>query len=353
MGWLVVKRAVVLAESSLGSLEGKTANILVMYNGRRFEVVAVIDSTHAGMDAGEVLGLGRVGVPVVSSLEEALEYEPEALIIGVATIGGFLPPEYREVVKRAIQHGLEVWSGLHQFLGDDPELAEEASKRGVRIVDVRRPPGRLQIWRGEVLRTKCGRVLVAGTDCVVGKNVTVLELAREMERRGFRPGIVATGQTLILAGAHAGVVVDAVPSDFCPGVVEQAVLEVDARGFNPVIVEGQASVLHPAYGQVSLAILYGCMPEAVVLAHDPWRTLRDGFNVPVRPIEDEIKALRLLAKAEVVAVSVMGYGRSRGEVDEACSRIEEEVGLPAADPRRDPGKLVDAVVCRLKRVGKV
>lgn len=349
----MAKRAVVLAERSLGSLEGKTANVLVMYNGRKFRVVAVIDSVHAGMDAGEVLGLGRVGVPVVSSLEEALEHGPEALIVGVATIGGFLPSEYREVVKRAVQHGLDVWSGLHQFLSEDPELASEATRRGVRIMDVRRPPSRLRIWSGDVLHTRCGRVLVAGTDCVVGKNVTALELAVEMEQRGLKPGIVATGQTLILAGAHAGVVVDAVPSDFCPGIVEQQILNVDAQGLSPVIVEGQASVLHPAYGQVSLAILYGCMPEAVVLAHDPWRTFRDGFKVPLRPLEQEIKALRLLAEAEVVAVSVMGYGRGRGEVEEACSRIERETGLPAADPRRDPGKLVDAVISKLEHVGKI
>jgi len=349
----MVRRAVILADKALGTLEGKTANVLVMYNRRRFDVVAVIDSSHAGMDAGEVLGIGKVGIPVVLSLEEALKRKPEALIVGVATIGGFLPPEYRLVVRQALKLGLEVWSGLHQFLGDDPEFASLAREHGARIVDVRRPPTRLRIWSGEVLRTRCGRVLVAGTDCVVGKNVTVLEVAGELERNGLKPGIAATGQTLILAGAHAGVVVDAIPSDFCPGVVEEVVLDLDSKGLNPVVVEGQASILHPAYGQVSLAILYGCMPDAVILAHDPWRKVRDGFDQPMRPLEHEIEAIRLTGGAEVVAISVMGWGRSRSEIEEACEGIERRVGLPAADPRRNPGKLVDAVVDRLKSVGKL
>ena len=349
------KRAVILAEGFLGSLTGKTTNILVMYNRRKFDVVAVIDSSNAGRDASEVLGLGRLSIPVVSTLDEALSYSPEALIVGVATVGGVLPKECRTIIKEAIKHGLEIWSGLHQFLSDDPEFSSLANKYGVKIYDVRKPPrDKLRIWSGDVFKTSCGRVLVAGTDCVVGKNVTVLELATYLERRGYRPGIVATGQTLILAGAHTGAVIDAIPSDFCPGVVEYFMLEMDRRGYNPVIVEGQAAILHPAYGQVSLSILYGCMPEAVVLAHDPWRTMREDFNIPIDPIEREIKAIEFLATtAKVVAISIMGYKRRKDEIIEICEVIEEKLGLPVADPRIDSGKLADAIIERLRKAGKV
>ena len=349
------KRAVVLAEGLLGTIIGKTANILVMYNRRLFEVVAIIDNTHAGSDAGEVLGLGRLGIPVVSTIEEAIEFGPEALIVGVATIGGVLPERCRVIIREAIKHGLEIWSGLHYFLSEDPEFSELASRYNVRIVDVRKPPkDKLRIWSGDVLKTRCGRVLVAGTDCAVGKNVTVLELSAQLVRRGYKAGIVATGQTMILAGAHAGMVVDAIPSDFCPGIVERLILDLDREGYNPVMVEGQASLLHPAYGQVSLAILYGCMPDAVVLAHDPWRKNRGGMRIPMDSIEREIEAIEFLARtAKVIAIAVMGCGRERDEVIEMCDRLEKDLGLPVADPRIDPGKLAEAVIKRLHELGKI
>jgi len=339
------RRAVILAEGSLGSLTGKTTNILIMYNNRKFNVVAVIDSNNAHKDAGEVIGIGKVGIPVVKDLNEAMSYSPEVLIIGIATVGGTLPKEYRKVIADAITKGLDIWSGLHYFLGDDPEFSELARKCGVRIHDIRKPPrDRLRIWNGDVLKTNCARILVAGTDCVVGKNVTVLELEKGLKHRGYNPGIVATGQTLILAGAHAGAVIDAIPSDFCPGVVEQLILNLDDNGFDPVIVEGQASVLHPAYGQVALSILYGSMPNLIVLAHDPWRRVRDEMNVPMEPLKREIKALEFLCPtAKVVAISIMGYRRSNTEVLEMCEALENELNLPVADPRRDRGRLVDAI----------
>ena len=349
------RRAIVLAEGLLGTLVGKTANILIMYNYRKFEVVAVIDSTHSGRDAGEVLGLGYLGIPVVSTIEEALKLKPEVLIVGVATVGGVLPERCRRIIKKAIKHGLEVWSGLHYFLSEDPEFSKLAQEVGIRIVDVRKPSKeKLRVWNGDVLKTHCGRVLVAGSDCAVGKNVTVLEITAQFEKKGYRPGIVATGQTMILVGANAGAVIDALPSDFCPGVVESLIVGLDKEGYNPVVVEGQASILHPAYGQVSLGILYGCMPEAVVLAHDPWRKERAEMKIPMEPIKREIRVIEFLVNtAKVVAIAVMGYGREASEVSEMCEYLEEELCLPAADPRRDPGKIADAVIDRLKEIDKI
>ena len=316
-----------------------------MYNNRKFNVVAVIDSSNAYRDAGEVIGIGKVGIPVVKNLDEAMAYSPEALIIGIATVGGVLPKAYRKVITNAMRMGLDIWNGLHYFLSDDPEFIKLASKYGVKIYDVRKPPrNKLRIWSGDVYKTNCNRILVAGTDCVVGKNVTVLELEKGLSNRGYNPGIVATGQTLILAGAHAGAVIDAIPSDFCPGVVEQLILDLDNNGFNPVIIEGQASTLHPAYGQVALSILYGSMPNLVVLAHDPWRKIRDEINVPMEPLKREIKALEFLCPiAKVVAISIMGYMRSDAEVLEMCEALENELNLPVAEPRKNRDKLVDAI----------
>jgi len=342
-------RAIVLAEGKFGELTGKTCNILVMYSGwRRVTVLSVIDSRYAGLDAGEVLRLGKLGIPVVSSLREALEVSnPDTLIVGISPVGGRLPEHYRKVIIEAIEHGLNVWSGLHIFLSEDPEISRLAQSRGVSIIDFRKPPKDLRIWSGQIYNSRTVRILVAGTDCSVGKNVTSIELVRELERRGLRVGLVGTGQTMLMVGADAGTVVDAVPADFVPGEVEKHVIDLEKENINVIIVEGQASLLHPAYSQVTLGIYYGSMPHGVVLCHDPWRTYRESFEhlkIRVPSIEEEINAAKAhIGNIKLIAVSVMGKGRTRPEIEEACKLIEDKYHVPAADPRLDIKKIADKV----------
>ncbi len=346
-------RAVVLAEGKLGELTGKTCNILVMYSGwRRVEVRYVIDSRHAGEDAGNVIGVGKTGIPVISSLEDVVD-DVDTLIIGISPVGGRLPEEYRRIIIEAVKRGLNVWSGLHVFISDDPEIAKLAQERGVSLVDFRKPPRDLRIWNGSVLKTCCARVLVAGTDCSVGKNVTCIEVVRELEKRGFSTGLVGTGQTMLMVGADAGTVVDAVPADFVPGEVERHVLDLDNLGKQIVVVEGQAALLHPAYAQVTLGIYYGSMPHVIVLCHDPWRETRESFDYLRMPdLKDEIRAIKAhLPDVVIAAISVMGMRRSDEEVREACEKIERELGILAADPRRDVRKLVDSLLDNLRRLG--
>ncbi len=347
-------RAVVLAEGKLGELTGKTCNILVMYSGwRRVTVRAVIDSRYSGQDAGEVLGVGLRGVKVYGDLETALRECPDidTLIVGISPVGGRLPGSYREVIKAAIMNGLNVWSGLHIFLSRDPEISSLASKYNVEVVDFRLPPPDLRVWTGEVLRVKAPRVLVAGTDCSVGKNVTCIELTRSLEKAGVEVGLVGTGQTMLMVGADAGTVVDAVPADFVSGEVERHVTDLSQLGRQIIVVEGQASLLHPAYSQVTLGIYYGALPNMVILCHDPWRATRESFdNIPMPSLEQEVMAVKAhLPEANVAAVSVMGYRRSPEDVQEACSKIERLLGIPAADPLREPDKLRDAVLELLEK----
>ncbi|NPA69233.1 MAG: DUF1611 domain-containing protein [Crenarchaeota archaeon] len=342
-------RAVVLAEGKFGDLTGKTCNILVMYSGwRRVTVLSVIDSRYAGMDAGEVLKIGKLGIPVVSTLREALKIcDPDTLIVGISPVGGRLPEHYRKIIIEAIDHGLNIWSGLHIFLSDDPEISKLAESRGVSIIDFRKPPRDLRIWSGQIYNTKTVRILVAGTDCSVGKNVTSIELVRELERRGLKVGLVGTGQTMLMVGADAGTVVDAVPADFVPGEVERHIVELDKENMDVIIIEGQASLLHPAYSQVTLGIYYGSMPHGVVLCHDPWRTYRESFEhlkIRVPSIEEEINAAKAhISNIKFIAISIMGRGRTRNEIEETCRMIEEKYQIPAADPRLDIGKIADKV----------
>lgn len=342
-------RAVVLAPGKFASFGGKTANDLAIYNGRLFDVVAIIDNSKAGKTSKTFLPVANIDVPIVSRLDETSQFTPEALVIGIAPIGGRMSAEYRQVVKDAILKGLDVWSGMHTFLADDKELAHLAKRSGATLHDLRRPPRELRIWNGEVTRTRAARITVMGTDCDVGKNITTIELAKRAFELGFNPGIVATGQTMLMLGADAGSVIDAIPADFTSGEVERHIVSLDKAGKDMIFTEGQAAILHPAYGQVSLAILYGSQPDAVCLAHDPFRRSRGGFEVVVPELRDEIDAIEsLCSMTKVVAVSVMGWNRSRDQIARAAQRIEKEEGLPAGDAIRDSQMLTEAILRHLK-----
>jgi uncharacterized NAD-dependent epimerase/dehydratase family protein len=345
--------AVIMANKAFGTLEGKTANGLVMYQ-RKFRIVAVIDETKAGQDAGEVLGVGKLGVPIVKNLEEALNYNPKAFIIGIAPPGGELPIEWRETIKKAIMNGLEIWSGLHHFFNDDPEFSSLAKEYGVKLIDIRKPPPDKKVLSGEILDVKVPVIAVLSTDAASGKNMVIMEMIKEAEARGLKPGFVATGQTTIMMGGDAGAVVDALPGDFMPGTVEKMVVEVSKMGKDFILVEGQGSLSHPAYGHESLSVLYGAQPDAIILVHDPFRKNRDGFprfKVP-SPLEEISLIEKVSPKSKVVGIAVNGYKRTNEEVKEIIKKIEKETKLPVTDVVRfGASKLLDAVLDYLNKIG--
>ena len=389
----------VLAEGRLGLEGAKTAASAVRYLPGR--VAALIDTVHAGATADDVLGFGG-RVPVVAGLEEALAVDPapEALLIGVAPQGGSLPDAWRPLLSEAMEAGLDVWAGLHDFLADDPELAAAADARGVRLVDLRRPPGDLPVATGRAAGTDAFRVLTVGTDCNVGKMTATLELAGELERRGVDCGFGATGQTGILIEGR-GIAVDAVAADFVAGAAEVVTLEAageipprtgpfggsadreaggptagagDVSAETPpdrgtgsgeaggaasrkpdaVLVEGQGSLLHPGYSGVTLGLVHGVMPRAMVLCWMPSRdTIYSGrydwVEIPpldevVRRYEDAASWIRPPEPARVVAISATTYDLDEAEARRAVEEAREATGLPVTDPiRYGPGPLADAV----------
>jgi uncharacterized NAD-dependent epimerase/dehydratase family protein len=299
--------ALVLAEGAFGTMDGKTANGVVMHS-ELFDAQAVIDSTHADEAASEVLGRADVtDVPIVSSTEDALERAPdaEALVIGVAPAGGELPDEWVSDIEEAIRAGLDIVSGLHVFLSERDRWKRLADEHDVTLFDVRKPPGEedLRVGDGSVDEADARIVLTAGTDCAVGKRTTTFELYRAAERAGLNAGWVATGQTGIMVGAHRGVVIDRVPADFTAGVVEDLVMAV-AEDHDVVFVEGQASLTHRAYSSVTLGLLHGAWPDAVVLVDDPDRDSRTHFHQwPVAGVAAERHLVEELSDATVAAVS--------------------------------------------------
>jgi uncharacterized NAD-dependent epimerase/dehydratase family protein len=302
--------AIVLAEGEFGKTGGKTSNGVVMHS-EVFEAQAVVDSETAGRSPQDVLSNPHApDVPIVESMTAALETAPEAeaLVIGVAPAGGELPEAWVAGIEDAVRAGCDVVSGLHTFLGDDDHWRALADEHDARIFDVRKPPedDDLRVGDGSVDEAEADVVLTLGTDCAVGKRTTTFELYNAAEAAGLNAGWVATGQTGIMVGAQAGVVIDRVPADFTAGVVEDLVKSVAADN-DIVFVEGQASLNHRAYSGVTLSILHGAWPDAVVLADQPERSQRTHFEqFPVGSVEAEIRLVEALSDAEVAAISTWG-----------------------------------------------
>ncbi len=332
VGKVDFKRAVILAEGSFGLFTSKTAIGLVRY--REKDISCIIDSTKAGKISEEIIGTGNV--PVVSSVEESLEYDPDALVIGIAPPGGSLPGEWRDIIIEAMKNGMNVVSGLHTFLSDDPEIMENAKRHGVKIWDVRKPEDDMYVAHGLAGDMDSTIVLTVGTDCSVGKMTTSIEMARYAEKRGRRIKFLATGQTGIMIEGD-GVPADRVISDFLAGAIEKEVLK--HRDMEFIFVEGQGSIVHPAYSGVTLGILHGCAPDYMVMCHRLKRTEFKGFGGQIPPVSDQIELYERLARylnrnSKICAISVNTWEFEDDIAREKISDLESETGLPVTDPLR-------------------
>ena len=322
---------------------GKTMYGVLRY--RRDDVAAILDSTRPAGDTQD-------GVPVVQTLDEALRFEPNTALVGVATQGGRFPPAWLELLRGCIERGLDVENGLHVFLADDPALRELAAKHSVELRDLRRPPADLSTATGANLDVPATVVLTVGSDCAIGKMTVALELDLEARRRGLRSLFVPTGQTGI-AIAGWGIAVDAVVADFIAGAAERLVLEGAARlgavrGGELLWVEGQGAILHPVYSGVTLGLFHGSAPDLLLLCHESGRTEIEGVGggphliPPLRDLVELHERLALPAKpARVAAIALNTRNLGEAEARAEIAAAEEETGLPADDPVRfGAGKLL-------------
>jgi uncharacterized NAD-dependent epimerase/dehydratase family protein len=343
------RRIVVLTGGFTQPNVAKTAISVIRYRGA--DVVAVLDALHAGRTAGEVLGVGG-DIPVVASLAEA----PTAteLLVGIAPPGGALPNEWRAIIAEAVARGLDVVSGLHTFLGDDPELAAAAAARGVRLFDVRRNRER-EVAQRRGIRAECLRLHTVGTDCAVGKMVASIEIVRSLVRRGVDAKFVATGQTGIMIEGD-GCPIDCVVSDFVNGAAERLVLA--NQHHNVIAIEGQGSIFHPRYSSVTYGLLHGSMPDCLVLCHEVGRSEvwgMEGIPLPSLPraVEASEAAANLMHPCRVIGVALNGRTASDAELEAARRRVREELGLPACDVfRHGADELAEAVLAHGRTIGK-
>src|SRR6266516_904800 len=328
---------------------GKTATGVIRYG--KDTVVAVIDSTKAGQDVSQTLGasIGQ-GIPVVRDIHEALAYQPDSLLIGIAPMGGALPAAWRWQLFTAIDAGLDIVSGLHFFISDDEELRTAAEKRGVTIWDVRRPPASNRVAQFIPHRPGSHTVLMVGSDCATGKMSAALEVNREASSRGLNSAFVATGQTGIIISGY-GLPVDSILSDFVACMVEEMVLDFTNK-YDWVFVEGQGALNHPGYSPVTLGLIHGSMPDAMIFCHKAGETAIEGYTYCPLPSlkrmiainEDTVSWVRPERPCKVVGLSIMTIGLSEQEAWDVLKQAEDETGLPATDVLRfGAGVLMDAL----------
>jgi len=268
-----------------------------------------------------------------------------SIIVGVASTGGVLPEHWQDDLEAAIEAGLDVVSGMHTRLTSFPRLVRAAEKRGMRLVDVRHMNPPFPVASGRKRTGK--RVLTVGTDCALGKKYTALAMTRALQARGVAATFRATGQTgLMIAGS--GIAVDALVADFLAGAAE--VLSPDNDPAHWDVIEGQGSLFHPAYAAVTLGLLHGSQPDAIVLCHAPERkTIEEYPDYPIPPLSDVIDAYLRSGRLTNRAIRCIGLSINSSTLADAQwkdyrLRLERELGLPVCDPLRGG---VDALVAAL------
>jgi uncharacterized NAD-dependent epimerase/dehydratase family protein len=353
---------VILSEGYFGQSQSKLALGVIRYG--KWPISAVIDSNHAGKTVRQVTGIPNEA-PIVSNLEAAMRFGPKAMLIGTAPPGGQLPPQWRSLLRQAIEQGLHLINGLHFFLSQEPELVALAKQRQVSLWDVRDPEGygqgrfqaiNLQEKRPENLKV----ITLVGSDCAVGKMHTALELHAATQQLGESSAFVATGQTGILITGR-GVPLDRLIGDFMAGGIETCIqeetslLEQKAPGHSHyVFVEGQGSIIHPAYSGVTLALLHGSNPDALILCHKAQlETVRHYPQIVIPPMKELIAMYETAAswvrpagqpKAHVAGISVNTAALAEEEAERYLHQIRLETGLSATDPvRYDVQSLLEAL----------
>ncbi|UWQ09803.1 DUF1611 domain-containing protein [Aliiroseovarius crassostreae] len=342
--------AIVYCEGNFGKIDGKTANGLVRHS-QAYRIHSVIDSDKAGQDSGIVLDGTANHIPLYCDLETAVCSEievPDTLIYGMAPSTGKLSAKDRGVVLEAIAFGMNIVSGLHEFLSDDPEINEAAMMSEVSIHDIRKPrPAKdMRLFDGSVSRVNAICIAVMGTDCAIGKRTTATVLAGALNAKGVKTVLVGTGQTGLMQGARYGIAMDAIPPQFCCGELERAIVEAaDAETPDVILIEGQGALSHPAFC-TSAFILRGGQPDAVILQHAPKRAHRCDFPSMAMPSpSSEIALIEAFSDTKVIGLTLNHEGMAEAEIDTAILKYSDELELPVTDALARPVYDLVSIVC--------
>lgn len=338
------RKALLLANRKFSAVWAKTAVCFLMY--RAGDVTAVVDSDQAGKTVADVVGFGG-DVPVVGSVVDGLALGPEIAIVGTSPMGGRLEDGVRSEVLACLRAGVDVVSGLHEFLNDDLECRVAKAASGAKVWDVRDVKGWFPVSVGGGCTTGAKSVLVVGSDCNVGKMTVTVELFRAASSAGVNASWAATGQTGMIL-RERGICIDRVISDFVGGATEDLV-NAEAGGKDLVFIEGQGAILHPGYAGVALGMLYGAMPDCMVLAHVAGREKLKRLETPIPPLVELIELHeRLMAPfkaSPVVGVTLNTAGLDESQARAELKRTSKLVGLPTTDVVRfGCGPVLEAIL---------
>jgi uncharacterized NAD-dependent epimerase/dehydratase family protein len=333
--------AIIITAGHLDGNSGKTAHGLIRGTDR-YNIVGVIDSNHAGEDAGEVLDGKKRNIPVYATIEEFAKTSKQTAkycIIGVATKGGVIPDSLRALLKDGLVHGYSLVNGLHEYISDIPELADFARARGLEIIDVRKPKKfkDLHFWSGKIKSVHCPKIAVLGTDCALGKRTTTRFLTEAMRKAGFRAEMIYTGQTGWMQGAKYGFVFDSTLNDFISGEMEHAVVQCWEEAKPDIIfIEGQSALRNPS-GPAGAEWIVSADANAAVIQHNPSRKqYKDMEYYPayIPEIQDEIALIKIYG-APTVAITVNTSKMTEQEAREYAAQKEKELGIPVILPLED------------------
>lgn len=343
------KTALIYCENQFGLVDGKTAAALVRHS-EIYTIVGVIDSSLAGKDAGEELGDGKTGVPIFANLNDALSQlseVPNCYIYGKALLDAYISIEERSLILEAMENGMDIINGLHQFFSEDREFAQMATQNDIEIKDIRKPPHLkdLHVFTGQISKVNVPVIAVLGTDCACGKMTTAVELNKTLNNLGIKSVLVATGQTSLMQGAMYGVSIDALISQFVIGEIENSVIQAfDNENPDIILVEGQSAVSHPAF-MGSLGILKGSMADGIILQHPPARKFRCDFpDLPMPTIKSEIQLIETISDARVMAIALSHENLEDEEIQKIIPEYEKQFYLPTTDVlKHGCQKLVNAL----------
>jgi uncharacterized NAD-dependent epimerase/dehydratase family protein len=328
--------ALVYSENEFGKIDGKVANGLARHS-EKYNILGIIDSTKAGLDAGEYLDGIKNGIPVFTSMDDALKSVgsvPEFFIYGIAPLASYLDKAQRGIILDAMAKGMDIVNGLPEFLTEDGEFIQRAIECDVRIHDIRKPPLRkdLHNFTGRIHDINTPVITVLGTDCAVGKRTTAVNLVEALKQEGLNTVFIATGQTGLLQGAKYGVAVDVLTSGFSAGEVEHAILMAEENQHPDIIVvEGQGALSHPAFTS-SAAILRGSVPDGIIVQHPPRRINHCDYpDIPMPTLASEIGLIEMFSKSKVVAITLNHEDMNADEVAAAVVEYECLYELPVTD----------------------
>ncbi len=334
---MIKKHAIVLTDGLLMTSDAKTAHGLIR-GTERFNIIGIVDGLeNAGKDAGELLDGKRRGIPVFATMEDAMSSLPEVdfLIIGVATVGGVLPKNMLSLIYTAVEKGISVVNGLHEYLNDKPDLVAMAENTGAQLIDVRKPKQRsdLHFWDGSIYKVTAPIVAVIGMDCAMGKRTTARMLKQACANEGVKAEMIYTGQTGWLQGGEYGFIFDSTLNDFVSGELEHAIVSCWSET-NPdvLFLEGQSSLRNPS-GPCGLELLISGNAKYVVLIFAPKRKYFDNEKHwgEIPTVASEIELIEKLG-SKVIAVAVNTENCTTQEAFAYQKEYSASLGLPVLLP---------------------